>query len=60
MRPGPAPAAGSAALHVFLIRHGKTDWNEQGRLMGRNDIVLNDRGRAEVEAVAGALAGVEL
>jgi broad specificity phosphatase PhoE len=51
---------GRAAVHLFLIRHGKTDWNEQGRLMGRNDVGLNQRGQAQAEAVGRALAGIRL
>jgi broad specificity phosphatase PhoE len=40
---------------LFLVRHGVTDWNETGRLMGRIDIGLNARGRGEAEALAHAL-----
>jgi broad specificity phosphatase PhoE len=43
------------ALHVALVRHGVTDWNEQGRLLGRAEIELNERGRAQAAAVAAAL-----
>ena len=35
---------------VAFIRHGATAWNEEGRMQGRRDIPLSDRGRAEVEA----------
>lgn len=34
---------------LLLIRHGKTIWNEEGRIQGRADPPLSDRGRAEVE-----------
>jgi probable phosphoglycerate mutase len=34
---------------VALLRHGSTRWNEEGRMQGRRDIPLSDRGRAEVE-----------
>jgi broad specificity phosphatase PhoE len=37
---------------VMLMRHGETDWNREGRVMGRNPIELNARGRAQVEAAA--------
>ena len=37
---------------VMLMRHGETDWNREGRVMGRNPIELNERGRAQVEAAA--------
>jgi broad specificity phosphatase PhoE len=45
----------SAKLDLILVRHGLTDWNEEGRLLGRLSIPLNVRGRAEAEAVAAAL-----
>ncbi|AXK80979.1 histidine phosphatase family protein [Pseudolabrys taiwanensis] len=32
---------------VFYIRHGETDWNVAGRLQGRRDIELNERGREQ-------------
>jgi phosphoserine phosphatase len=44
------------AIDLILVRHGVTDWNEQGRLMGRLPIRLNARGRAQVAAAAQALA----
>jgi probable phosphoglycerate mutase len=40
---------------LFLVRHGLTDWNEQGRLLGRCEVALNDRGRAQAAALATAL-----
>jgi ribonuclease H / adenosylcobalamin/alpha-ribazole phosphatase len=45
-------------VDLILVRHGLTDWNEQGRLMGRSDIELNARGHAQVQAVAEALRGL--
>jgi len=35
---------------VSFIRHGSTSWNEQGRMQGRRDITLSERGRAQVRA----------
>ena len=32
---------------LYYVRHGQTDWNIEGRLQGRHDIPLNDRGRAQ-------------
>lgn len=29
---------------LYIMRHGKTDWNEQKRLQGRTDIPLNPQG----------------
>ncbi|HXV59819.1 MAG TPA: histidine phosphatase family protein [Vicinamibacteria bacterium] len=43
------------AFELYLVRHGVTDWNEDGRLMGRSDIGLNARGRAQADRAAEAL-----
>jgi broad specificity phosphatase PhoE len=36
---------------VCLVRHGATDWNEEGRVQGRADVPLNARGVAEAQAL---------
>ena len=30
---------------LYIMRHGKTDWNEKHKIQGRTDIPLNDEGR---------------
>jgi len=37
---------------ALLIRHGETDWNRQGRVMGRHPVELSPHGREQVEAAA--------
>jgi broad specificity phosphatase PhoE len=32
---------------LYYVRHGLTDWNVEGRLQGRLDIPLNDKGRRQ-------------
>ena len=34
-------------MKIVLARHGETDWNRNGRLMGRRDVVLNEHGREQ-------------
>ena len=41
---------------LILVRHGTTDWNENGRLMGRAAIELNQRGREQAGCAAAALS----
>jgi probable phosphoglycerate mutase len=33
---------------VLLVRHGPTAWNDVGRIQGRADVALSERGRAQV------------
>ena len=35
---------------LYLIRHGKTDWNDRHKLQGRTDVPLNAEGRRMAEA----------
>lgn len=34
---------------LYIMRHGKTDWNAARRLQGRTDVPLNDEGRRMAE-----------
>lgn len=34
---------------IYIVRHGETQWNAQGRIQGRRDIELNDNGRRQAE-----------
>jgi len=51
--PGMIPLTLSHRL--FLVRHGETDWNREGRLQGGQDIPLNDLGREQAVEAAGRL-----
>lgn len=43
-------------MEIYLVRHGETDWNAQGRLQGREDIPLNSEGRNQAIACGVALS----
>lgn len=45
---------------IYLIRHGETEWNAQGRFQGRLDSVLTNTGVKQAEAIGIRLAGLEL
>lgn len=44
-------------LRLWLVRHGVTDWNLQGRWQGHSDVPLGERGRADAESIGPRLAG---
>jgi broad specificity phosphatase PhoE len=43
---------------LYLVRHGQTDWNVEGRYQGQSDLPLNAAGRAQVERLSQELAEV--
>lgn len=43
---------------IFLVRHGTTDYNQEDRLQGRIDNLLNERGLAEAEQLSVSLADI--
>jgi probable phosphoglycerate mutase len=42
--------------HLLAIRHGETEWNNQGRFQGHLDSALNREGLAQAEALGEYLA----
>lgn len=44
-------------MKIFLIRHGETDWNLQGRFQGIEDIDLNKNGEEQALLCGKALLG---
>jgi probable phosphoglycerate mutase len=41
---------------LYVVRHGQTDWNAEGRLQGQRDIALNAEGLRQADEAAGRLA----
>ncbi|MFT4122724.1 MAG: histidine phosphatase family protein [Microbacteriaceae bacterium] len=42
--------------HLYLVRHGETDWNRAHRVQGSTDIPLNEMGRVQAIATGRLLA----
>jgi probable phosphoglycerate mutase len=47
-------------MRLLLIRHGESSANAEGRLQGRLDFSLSERGRRESERLAGRLAQLSI
>jgi broad specificity phosphatase PhoE len=43
-------------LHLTVVRHGATAWNEAGRYQGHGDPPLSDRGRAQAARLASRIS----
>ena len=44
-------------MQIFLLRHGETRWNREGRCQGSSDIELNEVGHRQAGEVAAYLSG---
>ena len=45
---------------LYLVRHGETAWNREGRFQGHTDVELNDVGREQARALADKLRAREI
>ncbi|MCW2832007.1 MAG: histidine phosphatase family protein [Aeromicrobium sp.] len=48
----------AAVRHIVLWRHGRTQWNVDGRVQGQSDTDLDDTGREQARAAAARLAAL--
>ena len=48
------------ATTVYLTRHGQTEWNSIGRMMGWTDEDMNETGFAQAERLAARMAKMQL
>ena len=44
---------------IYLIRHGETEWNSQGRIQGHTDIGLSEIGRSQAVSTAKRLENIK-
>lgn len=47
------------ALELWLVRHGQSTWNAEGRIQGHKDAPLSDLGKQQASALANRLAHLE-
>ena len=44
---------------IYLVRHGETEWNTEGRLQGQKDSFLTAKGEKQAAQTAEKLKGVK-
>jgi broad specificity phosphatase PhoE len=45
--------------HLYLVRHGETDWNRENRAQGQHDVPLNEKGREQARHIGVFLRRVQ-
>lgn len=41
-----------SVTRLYFVRHGMTEWNDEGKMQGRTDVPLNDRGIVQAKLLA--------
>lgn len=44
---------------IYVIRHGQTDWNKEGKIQGQVNIPLNDEGKRQAMEAREEIAGIK-
>ncbi|MBR1895173.1 MAG: histidine phosphatase family protein [Pyramidobacter sp.] len=47
-------------VRVYIVRHGRTEWNKEGRLQGQLDVKLDEKGLEQAEKTAERFKNVKL
>ena len=47
-------------MRLFIVRHGETAWNREGRFQGQLDVPLNEAGLLQADRVAERFRGYPL
>ncbi|CEK15728.1 fructose-2,6-bisphosphatase [Chthonomonas calidirosea] len=45
-------------LRLYIVRHGRTIWNEEGRMQGHTDVPLDAEGHRQAEHIADRLSAL--
>ena len=53
-----SPAPSPRRPRLYLVRHGETDWNADGRLLSRTDEPLNSTGEGQARVLADEMADI--
>ena len=44
---------------IYIVRHGQTDWNVEGRYAGRIDVELNEKGVRQAEIIRESMKNIK-